>query len=64
MYPEELEVDTRTPEMINEAQENLRQTIDAHFIQHQKLHQNNYMKLTRKGPKSKALVTTDGEWSG
>ena len=42
---EELEVDTRTPEMINEAQENLRQTIDAHFTSTPKITSKQLKKL-------------------
>lgn len=60
---EELEVDTRTPEMINEAQENLRQTIDAHFTSTPKITSKQLYELTRKGNTSKTLVTTDGEWA-
>lgn len=55
------EKDSRTPEMINEAQENIRAMVDKHFKSVTKVNQKAFEGSTSYD--SKPIVTTDGKWN-
>lgn len=61
LLAESMEVDSRTPEMINEAQENIRAMVDKHFKSVTKINQKAFEGATSYD--SKPIVTTDGKWN-